>query len=99
MDGPLTEYSGRKLALFRLSQMVKLVVYAAVFVGLFVPWAAALPQPLAFVAFWLEALALVAAVAVVAATHARYRIDQAVRRYSVLLAFSLVAIVLAALGR
>lgn len=99
MDGPLTEYSGRKLAMFRLAQMVKLIVYAAIFVALFVPWGARLPQPLAFVVFWLEALVLVAAVAVVAATHARFRIDQAVRRYSVLVAFSLVAMVLAAFGR
>jgi len=42
---------------------------------------------------------LVVAVSLVAATHARYRVDQAIRRYSVLLAFSLVAIVLAAFGR
>jgi formate hydrogenlyase subunit 4 len=99
MDGPLTEYSGRKLAMFRLAQMVKLVVYAAIFVGLFVPWGAGLPQPLAFAVFWAKALVLVVAVAVVAATHARFRIDQAVRRYAALLAFSLVAMVLAALGR
>jgi formate hydrogenlyase subunit 4 len=99
MDGPLTEYSGRKLAMFRLAQMVKLVVYAAIFVALFVPWGAGLPQPAAFLVFWAKALVLVVAVAVVAATHARFRIDQAVRRYSVLLGFSLVAMVLAALGR
>ncbi|HET6438966.1 MAG TPA: complex I subunit 1 family protein [Anaeromyxobacter sp.] len=99
MDGPLTEYSGQKLALFRLAQMVKLVVYAGLFVALFVPWGSGLPQPLAFVAFWAKALVLVVGVALVAATHARFRVDQAVRRYSVLLAFSLGAIVLAALGR
>jgi formate hydrogenlyase subunit 4 len=99
MDGPLTEYSGRKLAMFRLAQMVKLVVYAAIFVGLFVPWGAGLPQPLAFAVFWAKALVLVVLVALVAATHARYRIDQAIRRYSVLLAFSLGAILLAAFGR
>ena len=99
MDGPLTEYSGRKLAMFRLAQMVKLVVYAAIFVALFVPWGSRLPQPLGFLAFWLETFVLVAGVAVVAATHARFRIDQAIRRYAVLLGCSLVAMVLAALGR
>jgi formate hydrogenlyase subunit 4 len=99
MDGPLTEYSGQKLALFRLAQMVKLVVYAALFVALFVPWAARLPAPLAFLAFWAEVFALAVGVAVVAATHARFRVDQALRRYSVLLACSLGAMVLAALGR
>ncbi len=99
MDGPLTEYSGRKLALFRLAQMVKLVVYAALFVALFAPWGSGLPQPLAFVAFWVKAFALVVAVAAVAALHARFRIDQAVRRYGVLLGLSMVAMVLAAVGR
>jgi formate hydrogenlyase subunit 4 len=99
MDGPLSEYSGQKLALFRLAQMVKLVVYAGLFVALFVPWGSGLPFPLAFLVFWLKALALVVGVALVAATHARFRVDQAIRRYSVLLAFSFVAIVLAAFGR
>lgn len=99
MDGPLTEYSGQKLALFRLAQMVKLVVYAAVFVALFVPWGAGLPAPLALLAFWAKVLVLAAGVAVVAATHARLRIDQALRRYAALLACALGAMVLAALGR
>jgi formate hydrogenlyase subunit 4 len=99
MDGPLTEYSGQKLALFRLAQMVKLVVHAALFIALFVPWGAGLPAPLAFLAFWAKVLALAAGVAVVAATHARFRVDQAIRRYAVLLACSLAAMVLAAFGR
>lgn len=99
MDGPLSEYSGQKLALFRLAQMVKLVVYSALLVALFVPWGAGLPFPLGFLAFWAKTFVLVILVALVAATHARYRVDQAIRRYSVLLAFSLGAVVLAALGR
>ncbi len=99
MDGPLSEYSGQKLALFRLAQMVKLVVYAGLFIGLFVPWGSGLPFPLGFLAFWAKALVLVVLVALVAATHARYRVDQAVRRYSALLAVSVGAIVLAAFGR
>jgi formate hydrogenlyase subunit 4 len=99
MDGPLSEYSGQKLALFRLAQMVKLVVYSAIFVALFVPWGSGLPFPLGFLAFWAKAFVLVVLVALVAATHARFRVDQAIRRYSVLLAFSVGAIILAAFGR
>lgn len=99
MDGPLSEYSGQKLALFRLSQMVKLVVYSALFVALFVPWGSGLPFPFGFLVFWAKAFVLVMLVALVAATHARYRVDQAIRRYSVLLAFSMGAIILAAFGR
>jgi formate hydrogenlyase subunit 4 len=99
MDGPLSEYSGQKLALFRLAQMIKLVVYAGLFIALFVPWGSGLPFPFGFLIFWAKAFALVILVALVAATHARYRVDQALRRYSVLLAFSLGAILLAAFGR
>jgi len=99
MDGPLSEYSGQKLALFRLAQMVKLVVYSGLFVGLFVPWGSGLPFPLAFLAFWAKAFVLVILVALVAATHARYRVDQAIRRYAALLAVSVGAIILAAFGR
>lgn len=99
MDGPLSEYSGQKLALFRLAQMVKLAVYSGLFIGLFVPWGSGLPFPLGFLVFWAKALVLVILVALVAATHARYRVDQAIRRYSALLAVSVGAIILAAFGR
>ncbi len=38
MEGPLMEYSGPKLALFKYAHMAKLVIYSALFVALFVPW-------------------------------------------------------------
>ncbi len=37
MEGPLMEYSGPKLALFKYAQMARLIIYSALFVGLFVP--------------------------------------------------------------
>ena len=45
MEGPLMEYSGPKLALFKYAQMAKLVIYSALFVGLFVPWGSASGVP------------------------------------------------------
>ena len=45
MEGPLMEYSGPKLALFKYAQMAKLVIYSALFVALFVPWGSALAVP------------------------------------------------------
>jgi formate hydrogenlyase subunit 4 len=98
MEGPLIEYSGPKLALFKLAQMVRLLVYAGLVVALFVPWGRDWPQPLAWIAFWLQVLVLVLGVTVVAATHARYRLDQAFRRFAGLLALALVALALAGLG-
>ena len=37
MEGPLMEYSGPKLALFKYAFMIKLFVYAGLFTALFVP--------------------------------------------------------------
>jgi len=98
MDGPLMEYSGPKLALFRYAQMAKLIIYSALFVGLFVPWGSGLSSPLGWVVFWAKVFVLVLLVTLVAATHARYRIDQAIRYFASLLAVAFVALVLASYG-
>ncbi len=98
MEGPLAEYSGPKLALFKLTQMAKLVVYGALAIALFVPWGSGLPAPLHLLAFLLKLFALVLAVTWMAATHARYRIDQAVRYYAGLLGTAGAALVLALYG-
>jgi formate hydrogenlyase subunit 4 len=98
MEGPLMEYSGPKLALFKYAQMAKLVVYSALFVALFVPVGSQLVFPLGWLLFWLKVFVLVLLVTVVAATHARYRIDQAIRYFASLLAVAFGALALAAYG-
>jgi len=98
MEGPLMEYSGPKLALFKYAQMAKLVIYAALFVTLFVPWGSSLIFPLGWLMFWAKVLVLVLLVTVVAATHARYRIDYAIRFFAGLFAVAMVAVVLASYG-
>jgi formate hydrogenlyase subunit 4 len=98
MEGPLLEYSGPKLALFRYAQMAKLVIFSALFVALFVPWGADLPFPAGWLLFWIKVLVLVLLVTVVAATHARYRIDQAIRWFASQLAVALFALLLASFG-
>jgi formate hydrogenlyase subunit 4 len=98
MEGPLMEYSGPKLALFKLTQMAKLVVYGSLLIALFVPWGSGLPGPINVLVLVVKLLLLVLAVTLVAATHARYRIDQAIRYYLGLLAASAVALVLALYG-
>ena len=98
MEGPLMEYSGPKLALFKYAQMSKLVIYSALFVALFVPWGANLPFPLGWLWFWVKVLVLVLFVTLVAATHARYRIDQAIRYFATLLVAALVALILSGYG-
>jgi formate hydrogenlyase subunit 4 len=98
MEGSLIEYSGPKLALFKFTQMAKLVVYGALVVSLFAPWGEGLPAPLNLVSLLVKLFVLVLAVTLVAATHARYRIDQAVRYYAGLFGASLVALLLALYG-
>jgi len=98
MEGPLLEYSGPKLALFKYAQMVRLVVHSGLFVALFVPWGSGLVFPLGWLLFWAKVLTLVLFVTAVAATHARYRIDQAIRCFAGLLAVAFVALALAAYG-
>ena len=98
MEGPLMEYSGPKLALFKYAQMLKLVIYSSLFVLMFLPWGAGLPIAIAWLLFWAKVSLIVLFVTVVAATHARYRTDQAVRYFSIMIATGLLALVLASYG-
>jgi formate hydrogenlyase subunit 4 len=95
MGGPLLEYSGPKLALFKYAQMARLVLHSALFVALFVPWGSGLAFPVGWLVFWGKVLGLVLLVTVIAATHARCRIDQALRYFAGLLVLALGALVLA----
>jgi len=98
MEGPLIEYSGPKLAIFKYAQMVKLIVFSALFIGIFVPWGADLLFPFGWIIFWVKVSVLVLLVTLVAATHARYRIDQAIRYFAALLVVGIVALILASNG-
>ena len=98
MEGPLMEYSGPKLALFKYAAMAKLVVFSALFTAMFLPWGSELPGPVAWLLFWAKVCVLMLLVTVVAATHARYRIDQAIRYFAALLVVALLALGLASYG-
>lgn len=98
MGGPCMEYSGPKLALLQYAQMARLIIYGALFAALFLPWGAALPFPVGWLLFWAKVFAMMVLITVVAATHARYRIDQAVGYFAGLLGVSAVALVLASYG-
>jgi formate hydrogenlyase subunit 4 len=98
MEGPMIEYSGPKLALFKYARMVKLFVYTALFVALFIPWGQTGFYPLDVIIFLVKVTVLVLLVTLIAATHARYRIDQAIRYYAGLFGLALVALVFAVSG-
>jgi formate hydrogenlyase subunit 4 len=98
MEGPLVEYSGPKLALFKYARMAKLFVYTALFIALFVPPLLTGNYVTDLLVFLIEQAVLMLVVTVIAATHARYRIDQVVRYYVTLFGLALLALVLAVLG-
>jgi len=98
MEGPLVEYSGPKLAMFKYASMVKLIIYSALFVDIFAPWPTGIAGPIQWLLFWAKIFVLVLLVTLVAATHARYRIDQAIRYFALLLAAAVAALVLAGFG-
>jgi formate hydrogenlyase subunit 4 len=98
MEGPIIEYSGPKLALFKLTQMTKLFVYSALVVGLFIPWGNGWWYPAALGIFLVKVLVIMIGVGVVAAAHGRYRIDQALQYYAGLFMLSIVALGMAFSG-
>ena len=62
------------------------------------PWGSGLILPLAFIIFWIKVFVLVLMVTVLAATHARYRIDQAIRYFAAMLAMGFIALIIASNG-
>ncbi|HOX00871.1 MAG TPA: NADH-quinone oxidoreductase subunit H [Candidatus Paceibacterota bacterium] len=98
MEGPLMEYSGPKLALLQWARMARLVVSSALMVALFWPGGAQLGFPWAALVFAAKTAAVILAVTVIAATHVRYRVDQAIRYFGGMLLAGLAALGLACFG-
>jgi formate hydrogenlyase subunit 4 len=97
LGGPLIEYSGPNLALFKYAVMLKQMFYAYFLVAVLVPLTgmgvvADLPLQLVAVA------GVCAVVGLLGATNPRFRIDQALRVYGVLLVVSLGAVGLSLSG-
>jgi len=96
--GLFIEQSGPKYALLRWTMMAKQVIFASLFVQVFIPWprtgnlAWDVPIHLA------KVLVLVAIISVIDSVNPRLRIDQAVRYYLILVFFSLAGIAFAVIG-
>ena len=74
--GTFTEYSGRLLALFRLTTDIELIVGATLLAAVFLPFGLGLRAEAAFGLYVLKVLAIVAGVALGRSLFARLRIDQ-----------------------
>jgi NADH-quinone oxidoreductase subunit H len=110
VGGPLTEYSGRRLALFKAMLDIEMVVGAAVIVVLFfggfdmiisfndLGWY--LPYILNGVVFFVKVLFIVGILALIKAVVARYRIDQMVSlSYRWMIPLSMVQIIIIVLAK
>jgi formate hydrogenlyase subunit 4 len=98
MEGPLIEYSGRKLALLKWSLFSKQIVLVSVLVGTFVPWPRTGFLPLDIFITLVKILIAAVLVEVGAQVFARLKINQAIRYFAVVIAVALTGLVLAVMG-
>lgn len=97
IGGPLAEYSGVGLALFKLAGAMMFFVLPVFVVMLFM--GAVEPTPVSIVGFLVKLLAVLVVMITVKITHARLRLDQALRLFWGAVAIAgLIAVALALLG-
>lgn len=98
MEGPFVEQSGPKLALFKWSFYAKELIFAAVFISVFVPW----PHFGIFVVDLLillaKAVVLLVLVGVVHAVNPRLRIDQSVQYFGIFIFIAIIGLAFALVG-
>jgi formate hydrogenlyase subunit 4 len=92
LGGPLIEYSGPNLALFKYYLMMKQMFYAYLPVALFVPRTGTRVFPLDLLVQAAATGIVFVLIGLLASTNPRFRIDQAVRYYAALILLSLCAV-------
>ena len=98
MEGPLIEYSGRKLALLKWSFFSKQIVLAALLVGTFFPWPLTNNLLLNVVLTLVKIFVVAVLVEVVAQVFARLKINQAIRYFAIVIAVAMTGLILAVMG-
>lgn len=98
MEGPFIEQSGTKLAFFKWAFYAKELIFAALFVSLFIPWPVFAGYGLNLVFGLLKIAVVLLLVGVVHVVNPRLRIDQAVRYFGVLIFVALIGLTFALVG-
>jgi formate hydrogenlyase subunit 4 len=98
MEGPLIEYSGRKLALLKWSMYSKQVVFLALFVGGFIPWPKSGLLVVDILITLVKVLVAAVLVEVIAQVFPRLKINQAIRYFAVVIVVALTGLMLAIMG-
>lgn len=98
MEGPFVEQSGSKLAFFKWAFYAKELIFAALFVSLFIPWPVFAGYGLNLLFGLLKVVVVLLLVGVVHVVNPRLRIDQAVRYFGVLIFVALIGLTFALVG-
>jgi len=98
MGGLFIEQSGPQYALLRWSMMAKQIIFASLFVQIFIPWPRTGNLAIDILIHLVKVMVLVIIICLIDVVNPRLRIDQAVKYYLSLVFFSLGGIALAAIG-
>ena len=97
-DGPFMEFSGPRLALYKLSFYIRQLVFSFILVSIFVPWPGVSFAPLALVAGLLKVLVVFVVIGLIDSVNPRLRIDQSMTYMGRVLFVSLAALAFAVIG-
>ena len=98
MGGPFIEYSGPRLALFKMAFYVRQLLFALVLVSVFVPWPNVAVFPLSLIAVLVKVLIVYVLIGVIDTVNPRLRIDQSMGYFSRVVFVSLAALAFAVIG-
>ena len=98
MEGPLIEYSGRKLALMKWSTYAKQIVFLSLLVEAFVPWPRLGILPFDVLITLVKVFVAAVLMEAVAQVFPRLKIKQTLGYFASVIAFALTGLVLAAMG-
>ncbi|MCL6519525.1 MAG: NADH-quinone oxidoreductase subunit H [Armatimonadetes bacterium] len=98
VEGPFMEYSGPRLALYKLVFYVRQLVFSFLFVSVFVPWPVVGSNILAFLIGLVKVLILLILVAVIDVVNPRLRIDQLMNYMARVLFVAFAALAFAVIG-
>ncbi|MCI0511805.1 NADH-quinone oxidoreductase subunit H [candidate division KSB1 bacterium] len=98
MEGPFIEQSGPKLALFKWGYYAKGLIFASIFISVFIPWPVISFQPLAILVHFVKMLIMLIVVAVVDVVNPRLRIDQAIRYFGLIIFVAITGLAFAIIG-
>jgi len=98
VGGPFMEYSGPRLALYKMAFYTRQFVFSFVLVSIFIPWPMVKPHALAIPIGLAKVLVVLLLVGVIDSVNPRLRIDQSMNYMGRVLFVALAALILAVIG-